>query len=142
MSHELYAQMRHELQCVFMMPCTCHMHTCSRVHREMRGLEGGAHLYHKMTPPPSFDYFLVVFQGWSQIWPSTKLFRHGIEQSCSAIAMQKLEDKVQQHDEDADSIFEIRAPAASVQPVKTARLAAGARISKIPHPSYMFEIRK
>ena len=58
------------------------------------------------------------------------------------MATQKLEEKVQQHDEDADSIFEIRAPAASVQPVLTARLAAGARISKIRHHSYMFEIRK
>jgi len=31
--------------------------------------------------------------------PSTKLFRHGFEQSYSAMATQKLEEKVQQHDE-------------------------------------------
>jgi len=31
--------------------------------------------------------------------PSTKLFRHGGEQSCSAMTTQKLEEKVQQHDE-------------------------------------------
>jgi len=30
------------------------------------------------------------------------LFRHGFEQSCSAMATQKLEEKVLQHDEDAD----------------------------------------
>jgi len=30
--------------------------------------------------------------------PSTKLFRHGFEQSCSAMATQNLEEKVQQHD--------------------------------------------
>jgi len=30
---------------------------------------------------------------------STKLFRHGFEQSFSAMATQKLEEKVQQHDE-------------------------------------------
>jgi len=34
---------------------------------------------------------------------STKLFRHGFEQSCSAMATQKLEEKVQQHDEVAES---------------------------------------
>jgi len=28
-----------------------------------------------------------------------KLFRHGFEQSCSAMATQKMEEKVQQHDE-------------------------------------------
>ena len=35
--------------------------------------------------------------------PSEKLFRYGFEQSCSAMARQKLEEKVQQHDEDAES---------------------------------------
>ena len=35
--------------------------------------------------------------------PSTKLFRHGFEQSCSAMATQKLEEKVQQHDEVVES---------------------------------------
>jgi len=58
-------------------------------------LEGMRHLYHKMTPPPNW----VFFEGWSQILPSTKLFRHGFEQSCSAMVTQKLEGKVQQHDE-------------------------------------------
>ena len=35
--------------------------------------------------------------------PSTKLFRHGFEQSCSAMSTQKLEEKVQQHDEVVES---------------------------------------
>jgi hypothetical protein len=34
------------------------------------------------------------FEGWSQFLPSTKLFRHGFEQSCSAMATQQLEEKV------------------------------------------------
>ena len=68
-------------------------------HRETMGLEGGVYLYHKMTPPPNLGHSWVIFDGWSQILPSTKLFRHGFEQSCSAMAAQKLEEKVQQHDE-------------------------------------------
>jgi len=56
-----------------------------------------------MTPPPNFACFWVIFEGWSQILLSTKLFRHGFEQSCSAMAAKKLEEKVQQHDEDAES---------------------------------------
>ena len=63
------------------------------------GLEGGVYLYHKMTPPPNLSHSWVVFEGWSQISPSEKLFRHGFEQSCFAMAMQKLEENVQQHDE-------------------------------------------
>ena len=35
--------------------------------------------------------------------PSTKLFRHEFEQSCSAMATQKMEEKVQQHDEIVES---------------------------------------
>jgi len=31
------------------------------------------------------------------------MFCHGFEQSCSAMVTQKLEEKVQQHDEDAES---------------------------------------
>jgi len=58
--------------------------------------------YHKMTPPPNLGHSWVVFGGWSQILPSTKLFRHEFEQSCSAMATQKLEEKVQQHDEVVD----------------------------------------
>jgi len=34
---------------------------------------------------------------------STKLFRHGFEQSCSTMATQKLEEKVQQHDKVVES---------------------------------------
>jgi len=67
------------------------------------GLEGGVYLYHKMTPPPTVGHSWVVFEGWSQILPSTKLFRHGFEQSCSTMAKQKLEEKVQQHDEVVES---------------------------------------
>jgi len=67
------------------------------------GLEGGVYLYHKMTPPPTLGHSWVVFEGWSRILPSTELLRHGFEQSCSAMAMQKLEEKVQQHDEVVES---------------------------------------
>ena len=75
-------------------------HSCvPQVHRETMGLEGGVYLYHKMTRPPNLGHSWVVFEGWSQILPSTKLFRHGFEQSCSAMATQKLEETVQQHDE-------------------------------------------
>jgi hypothetical protein len=56
----------------------------------MMGLERGVYLYHKMTPPPNLGHSWVVFEGWSQILPSTKLFCHGFEQSCSAMATQKL----------------------------------------------------
>jgi len=35
--------------------------------------------------------------------PSTKLFRHGFDQNCSAMATQKLEQNVQQHDEVVES---------------------------------------
>jgi len=52
-----------------------------------------------MTPPPNFGHFCAILEGWSPILPSTKSFRHGFEQSCSAVATQQLEDKVQQHDE-------------------------------------------
>ena len=57
----------------------------------------------KMTPPPNLGHFWVVFEGWSQILFSTKLFRHRFEQSCSAMATQKLEEKVQQQDEVVES---------------------------------------
>jgi len=67
-------------------------------HREMTGLEGGVYLYHRMTPPTNLGHSWVIFEGWSQILPSTKLFRHEFEQGCSAMATQKLEEKVQQHD--------------------------------------------
>jgi len=63
------------------------------------GFEGWFYLYHKMTPPPNLGHSWFIFEGWSQILPSTKLFRHGFEQSCSAMATQLLEEKVQQHDE-------------------------------------------
>jgi len=66
------------------------------------GLEGGVYLYHNMTPP--IQVILgSFFEGWSQILHSTKLFRHGFEQSCSAMATQKLEEKVQEHDEVVES---------------------------------------
>jgi len=51
-----------------------------------------------MTPPPNFGHFCVILEGWSQILPSTKSFRHEFQQS-SAMATQKLEEKVQQPDE-------------------------------------------
>jgi len=46
------------------------------------GLEERVYLYHKMTPPPNLGHFWVIFEGWSQSLPSTKLFSHGFEQSC------------------------------------------------------------
>jgi len=67
------------------------------------GLEGWVYLYHTITPPPNLGHSWVIFEGWSQILPSTKLFRHGLEQSCSAMATQMLEEKVQQHDEVVES---------------------------------------
>jgi len=73
------------------------------LHRETMGLEGGVYLYHQMTPPSNLGHSWVVFEGWSQILLTTKLFRHEFEQSCSAMATQKLEEKVQQHDEVVES---------------------------------------
>jgi len=67
------------------------------------GLERGLCLYRKMTPPPNFGHFWIIFEGWSQNLPSTKLFRHGFKQSCSTMMTKKLEEKVQQCDEDAES---------------------------------------
>jgi len=93
-------------QCHWFAWLSLHAMTTVRVHhshRETMGLEGGVYLYHKMTPPPNLGHFWVVFERWSQILPSTKLFRHGFEQSCSAIVTQKLEEKVQQHDEVVES---------------------------------------
>jgi len=65
---------------------------------ETMGLEAGIYLYHKMTPPPNLGHSWVIFEGWSQLLPATKLFRPEFEQSCSAMATQKLEEKVQQYD--------------------------------------------
>jgi len=62
------------------------------------GFEGGVYLYNKMTPPPNLGHSWDVFEGWSQILLSTKVFCHEFEQSCSAMATHKLEGKVQQHD--------------------------------------------
>jgi len=67
------------------------------------GLERGGLFVPKDDPTPQFRSFLVFFEGWSQIWPSTKVFRHGFEQSCSAMGTQKLKEKVQQHDEVVES---------------------------------------
>ena len=58
-------------------------------HRGKMGWEGGIYFYYKMTPPPNLGHSWVILEGWSQILPSTKLFRHGFEQSCSAMATQK-----------------------------------------------------
>jgi len=66
------------------------------------GLEGGVYLY-QTTPPPNLSHSWVVFEGGSQILPSTKLFQHGFEQSCSTMETQKLEENVQQHHEVAES---------------------------------------
>jgi len=40
-------------------------------------------------PNPHLGHSWVVLEGWSQILLSTKLFRHGFDQSCSAMATQK-----------------------------------------------------
>jgi len=39
---------------------------------------------------PNLGHCWVVFEGYSQILPRTKFFRHGFEQNCSAMATQKL----------------------------------------------------
>ena len=49
------------------------------IHRETMGLEGGVYLYHKTTPSPNLGHSWLSFEWWSQILPSTKLFRHGFE---------------------------------------------------------------
>jgi len=73
------------------------------LHRETMGLEGVVYLYHNMTPPPNSGYSWVVFWGvvpnfaFNKVvppWIWTKLFRH---------ATQKLEEKVQEHDEVVES---------------------------------------
>ena len=79
-----------------------YMYVFIQIHRETNSFEGRVYLYHKTTPPPKLGDFWLIFEGWSQILPSTKMFCHGFEQSCSAMATQKLEEKVLQHDEDAD----------------------------------------
>jgi len=76
-----------------------------------------------MTPPPNIGCIWVIFQGWSQILPGTKLFRHEIEQNCSSRATQELEEKVQQHNEDLES-----SKTGCKSPSRT-------QISKIPRPS-------
>ena len=48
----------------------------------------------KVTAPPNFGRFWVVFEEKSQIWPWTQLFT-----KLFTMAMQKLEEKWQQHDE-------------------------------------------
>ena len=84
-----------------------YVHICAceytYIHRETMCLERGVYVYHTMTPPPNFGHFCVILEGWSQILPSTKLFRHGFEQSYIAMATQNLEEKVHQHDEVVES---------------------------------------
>jgi len=90
--------------CNILQHTATHLITCvSHVNRETMGLEGGVYLYHRMTPPSNLGHFWVILEGWSQILPSTKLFRHGFEQSNSAMETQKLEEKVQQYDEVVES---------------------------------------
>jgi len=91
-------------------------------HGETMVSNGGVCLYYKVTPSPNFGCFCVVLEGWSQILPSTKLFCQGFEQSYSSMATPKLEEKVQQHDQDAYSS-------------KTGcRSLSNAQISIIPRP--------
>jgi len=67
--------------------------------------------FHRMAPhfcdhhdsPHNLGHSWVIFEGWSQILHLTKLFRQVFEQSRSAMATQKLEKKVQQHDEVVES---------------------------------------
>jgi hypothetical protein len=75
----------------------------------------------QLTPPPNSGCFCVIFVGWSQILHSTKLFRRGFEQSCSAMATKKLEEQIQQQNEDAKS-------------ENLAKLAAGAHQRHKPRP--------
>jgi len=45
-----------------------------QIHLKTTASQRRVYLYHKMTPPPNFGYFWIIFEGWSQILPSTKLF--------------------------------------------------------------------
>jgi len=56
-----------------------------------------------MTPPPILVVFGSFLRGVPKFGPLTELFNHAFKQSCSAMVTQKLEEKVQQHDEDAES---------------------------------------
>ena len=56
-----------------------------------------------MTPSPKLGDFGSFLRGGPEFCLQQKLFYHGFEQSCSAMVTQKLEEKVQQHDEDAES---------------------------------------
>jgi len=48
---------------------------------------------------PILIVYRVILEGWSQILAWTKLFRHGFEHSCSAMARPKMGEKAKQHDE-------------------------------------------
>jgi len=56
----------------------------------------------KDDPTPKFWSFLAHFWGMVPIFALTKAVPHGFEQSCSAMSTQRLEEKAQQHDEDAE----------------------------------------
>jgi len=79
-----------------------------------------------LSPTPrSHHQILVVFGSFLRVVPNlalNKAVHHGFEQSCSAMATQKLEEKIQQCDEDAESS------------TTGCRSPSRARISKIPHP--------
>jgi len=55
-----------------------------------------------MTPTPNLGCFWIIFEGVISNLASNKAVLHGIEQN-SAMASQKLEEKVQPQDEDAES---------------------------------------
>jgi len=60
-------------------------------------------VFHFSGKTPQFRSFLGLFEWWSQILPSPKLFRNGFEHIYSTMMTHKLQEKVQQHDEDAES---------------------------------------
>jgi len=55
-----------------------------------------------MTHPLNLVIFGPFLRGGPNLCLQQKLFRHGFEHSCSAMATPKFEEKVQQHDVDAD----------------------------------------
>jgi len=50
------------------------LHRSIYIHRETMASRRGVYLYHKMTPPPAFGRFGLIFGGWSQVLLRTKLF--------------------------------------------------------------------
>jgi len=66
-----------------------------------RRLPRGGFVCTRDGPTPQFGSFWIIFDGWSPNLTFNKAIPHGFEQICSNMT-QKLEEKVQSHDEDAE----------------------------------------